>query len=59
MSIEWIWWIAAAVLIGAELLTVSFYLLAVGLAFVLGGSPRGWGPVCSCSSRWRASLASD
>jgi len=37
MSVEWIWWIAAAVLIGAELLTVSFYLLAVGLALVLGG----------------------
>ena len=37
MSVEWIWWIAAAVLIGAELVTVTFYLLAVGIAFVLGG----------------------
>jgi membrane protein implicated in regulation of membrane protease activity len=37
MSVEWIWWIAAAVLIGAELLTGTFYLLAVGLALALGG----------------------
>jgi len=37
MSVEWIWWIAAAVLIGAELLTGTFYLLAVGLAVALGG----------------------
>ncbi len=37
MADFWIWWILAAVLIGAELLTGTFYLLAVGLAFVLGG----------------------
>jgi len=37
MSVEWIWWIAAAVLIGAELLTGTFYLLAVGIAVALGG----------------------
>lgn len=37
MSVEWIWWIAAAVLIGAELVTGTFYLLAVGIAFALGG----------------------
>jgi len=37
MSVEWIWWICAAVLIGAELLTLTFYLLAVGVAVALGG----------------------
>jgi membrane protein implicated in regulation of membrane protease activity len=37
MGIDWIWWIAAALLIGAELLTGTFYLLAVGIAVALGG----------------------
>lgn len=37
MSIEWTWWIAAAILIGAELVTGTFYLLAVGIAVALGG----------------------
>ncbi len=37
MSVEWIWWICAAVLIGAELLSGTFYLLAVGVAVALGG----------------------
>jgi membrane protein implicated in regulation of membrane protease activity len=32
-----IWWVLAAVLIGVELLTGTFYLLAVGFAFVVGG----------------------
>jgi membrane protein implicated in regulation of membrane protease activity len=33
----WIWWVMAAVLVGAELFSGTFYLLAVGSAFVLGG----------------------
>ena len=37
MSVEWAWWIFAAVLVGAELLTGTFYLLAVGLAVAFGG----------------------
>jgi membrane protein implicated in regulation of membrane protease activity len=37
MGEYWIWWIAAAILIGAELVTGTFYLLAVGVAFALGG----------------------
>jgi membrane protein implicated in regulation of membrane protease activity len=37
MGAHWIWWIAAAVLIGAELVTGTFYLLAVGVAVALGG----------------------
>lgn len=32
-----IWWIMAAVLVGVELATGTFYLLAVGAAFVVGG----------------------
>ena len=37
MDGHWIWWIAAALLIGAELVTGTFYLLAVGVAFGFGG----------------------
>jgi len=37
MSTEWIWWIAAAVLIGAEVVTGTFYLVAIGIAVALGG----------------------
>ena len=37
MSVHWMWWIAAMFLIGAELLTGTFYLLAVGIAVALGG----------------------
>ena len=37
MSVHWIWWIAAILLIGAELVTGTFYLLAVGIAVALGG----------------------
>jgi membrane protein implicated in regulation of membrane protease activity len=37
MAAYWLWWIVAAILIGAELMTGTFYLLAVGLAFAAGG----------------------
>lgn len=37
MSDYWTWWILATILIGAELLTGTFYLLAVGIAFAFGG----------------------
>ena len=37
MSVEWIWWIVAALLIGAELVTGTFYLLGIGVAVALGG----------------------
>ena len=32
-----VWWIMAAVLVGVELATGTFYLLAVGAAFAIGG----------------------
>ena len=38
MTDYWLWWILAAILIGAELVTGTFYLLAVGIAFALGGA---------------------
>ncbi len=38
MSGHWIWWITAALLIGAELVTGTFYLLAIGIAAGLGGA---------------------
>ena len=37
MNDYWVWWILATVLTGAELLTGTFYLLAVGVAFAFGG----------------------
>ena len=37
MATYWLWWIASAVLVGAELVTGTFYLLAVGIAVALGG----------------------
>lgn len=37
MSAYWMWWIAAAALVAAELLTGTFYLLVIGLAVACGG----------------------
>ena len=37
MADYWLWWVAAALLVGLELATGSFYLLAVGVAFAVGG----------------------
>ena len=38
MSAYWMWWIAAAALVAAELLTGTFYLLLVGVALAFGGA---------------------
>jgi membrane protein implicated in regulation of membrane protease activity len=50
MSAYGMWWIAAAVLIAAELLTGTFYLLAVGVAVACGGIAAwlGW----SAANQW-------
>ncbi len=37
MTDYWLWWILATLLIGAELVTGTFYLVAVGIAFAFGG----------------------
>jgi len=37
MAAYWMWWIVAAALIAAELLTGTFYLLVIGLAVACGG----------------------
>jgi membrane protein implicated in regulation of membrane protease activity len=37
VAAHWVWWILGVVLIGAELVTGTFYLLAVGIAFIFGG----------------------
>ena len=37
MASYWIWWLLAAGLVVAELVTGTFYLLAVAVAFALGG----------------------
>ncbi|MBK9114065.1 MAG: NfeD family protein [Betaproteobacteria bacterium] len=43
MAAYWAWWALAAVLVGAELLTGTFYLLAVGVGFVAGGVAAWFG----------------
>jgi membrane protein implicated in regulation of membrane protease activity len=37
MGAHWVWWILAALMIGAELLTGTVYLFAIGIAMALGG----------------------
>ena len=37
MESGWLWWIAAAALVAAELVSGTFYLLALGIAVALGG----------------------
>jgi membrane protein implicated in regulation of membrane protease activity len=41
MDSWWLWWIVAAALIGVELVSGTFYLLALGIACALGGV-AGW-----------------
>lgn len=50
MSSYWVWAIGAAALIAAELLTGTFYLLVVGIAFACGGLAAwlGWGVTAQC-----------
>ncbi len=38
---EWIWWVLALALAGVEMLTGTFYLLALAVAMVAGGV-AGW-----------------
>jgi membrane protein implicated in regulation of membrane protease activity len=37
MAAQWMWWIAGAILIGAEMVTGTFYLFAAGVACLVGG----------------------
>lgn len=37
MADHWVWWILATMLIGAELMSGTFYLVAIGIAFAIGG----------------------
>ena len=40
----WIWWVLAAILVGTELFTGTFYLLAVGCRVCPWVAlPPGWG----------------
>jgi len=38
MAAHWLWWIVGVTLIGAELVTGTFYLFAMGVACLLGGA---------------------
>ncbi len=38
MALQYLWWIAAAILVGVEMMTGTFYLLVVALACVAGGA---------------------
>jgi membrane protein implicated in regulation of membrane protease activity len=46
MSAHWVWWIAAAALLAAEVATGTFYLLVLGLAVACAGVAAwiGWHP---------------
>jgi membrane protein implicated in regulation of membrane protease activity len=41
MNDYWVWWILATLLVGAELLTGTFYLLASASRSRSAGSPHG------------------
>lgn len=43
MTAYWTWWALAAVLVGAELISGTFYLLAVGVAFAAAGIAAWFG----------------
>lgn len=43
MAAYWIWWALAVILVGVELMTGTFYLLAVGVAFAVGGLAAWFG----------------
>ncbi len=43
MALQYLWWIAAAILVGVEMMTGTFYLLVVALACVAGGAIAGLG----------------
>lgn len=43
MAAYWIWWALAVILVGVELMTGTFYLLAVGVAFAVGGFAAWFG----------------
>jgi membrane protein implicated in regulation of membrane protease activity len=43
MDLQYIWWIAAAILVGVEMMTGTFYLLIVALACVAGGATAALG----------------
>jgi len=53
MDAYWGWWIVAAVLAGAELVTNTFYLLAIAVALAAGGVAAFLG----LSSEWQWALA--
>ncbi len=52
MTDYWTWWVFAALLVGAELLTGTFYLLAVGIAFAAGGIAAWLGASLRGAARW-------
>ena len=53
MDAFWGWWIVAAVLAGAELVTNTFYLLAIAVALAAGGVAAFMG----LSSEWQWAVA--
>jgi membrane protein implicated in regulation of membrane protease activity len=50
MTVYWLWWVAAALLIVAELLTGTFYLLVMGVAVACAGVAAVLG--ASLTSQW-------
>src|SRR5260370_36929886 len=56
-SSDWIWWIGAGVLIVAELLAGTFYLLMIALGFVAGALAHGLGAGLDAQLAWAAGVA--
>jgi membrane protein implicated in regulation of membrane protease activity len=55
MNAYWMWWIAGAALVAAELLTGTFYLLVVGVALIFGGVAAWFG--VSVAMQWLIAAA--
>ena len=53
MALQYLWWIAAAILVGVEMMTGTFYLLVVALACVAGGAAASFG----LDTGWQWALA--
>jgi membrane protein implicated in regulation of membrane protease activity len=53
MALQYLWWIAAASLVGVEMMTGTFYLLIVAIACVAGG----FAAVAGLDIGWQWSVA--
>jgi membrane protein implicated in regulation of membrane protease activity len=43
MAPQWVWWVLGLALVAAELVTGTFYLFAIGIAFLVAGVAASFG----------------